>query len=296
MALRQLFSTSAFSLCFAFGCGSDSDETPSGGAGKAGSAGTGGASGGAGGSSGSSGTGGSSGSGGVSASVGSAGAGGSAGADGAVGSAGTGATDGGAVTDGSAGQMSFFVSSKGVDGSGNLGGLSGADQHCANLARAAGSTKTHWVAYLSAENGGGGSAVNARDRIGSGPWYNSKGQLFAASVAALHPTIDPAVDRAGYIAAKPADALFLDETGQSVPGAQHDILTGSNGDGTLATGRTCSDWTSASTTLMARVGHSDTPATQFSPSWNAAHDSASCSVQGLIERGGAGRLYCFATD
>jgi hypothetical protein len=300
MRCNKLLLTSVFSLGFVLACGSDDDEAP-GGAGRAGSAGTGGASGGAGtgGASGTGGSAGASGSGGASGSSGASGTGGSAGQDGGAGKAGTGGTDGGVTTDGGSSKMSFFVSSKGVgDGTGNLGGLTGADQHCKSLAQAAGSTKTQWVAYVSVQSGPGGTPVNAKDRIGSGPWYNAKGETFAPNVTALHPTVNPMTDRAGYIAVKPADALFLTETGERVPSAQHDILTGSNADGTLATGRTCSDWTSAAASgAVAALGHSDTPAnTQFSPSWNSAHDSQNCSRQGLISTGGAGRIYCFATD
>jgi hypothetical protein len=191
--------------------------------------------------------------------------------------------------------MSFFVSSAGVSGTGNLGGITGADQHCLDLATAAGSTKTAWVAYLSAANAG--APIHARDRIGSGPWYNAKGEVFAASLQALHPTVDPTQDRDGYIAVKPADALFMDENGNVVDSSQHDILTGSQVDGTLAQDGTCADWTSEADDASARVGHSDTPEDpQYSPSWNSAHDSAGCSTTGLVERGGNGRIYCFATD
>src|SRR5262245_56403975 len=209
MALRPLFLTTAFSLGFALACGSDDDETP---AGTGGSAGKGGSSGSASGSSGAGGSSGTGGSGGASATGGAGGtsgaAGSGAGTGGTAGSGGTGATDGGTVTDGGSSKMSFFVTSKGVgDATGKLGGLNGADQHCLTLAQAAGSTKTHWVAYLSVQNGPAAAAVNAKDRIGTGPWYNAKGETFAANVAALHPAIDPVANRAAYIAAKPADAL-----------------------------------------------------------------------------------------
>lgn len=260
-------------------CGGDDDSSSGntgGGAGSSGSAGASGAGGGAG-------SGGSAGSGGASGSAGSGGSSGSSGASGAGG--------------GNGNAMSFFVSSTPPSGTGDLGGLAGADQHCKTLAQAVSAVRTQWVAYLSVENGGNGSAVNAKDRIGQGPWYNAKGEVLAANLAALHPTIDPAQDRNGYINAKPADALFMDETGAAVPGGQHDILTGSQADGTVYTGRTCNDWTSAAGANTAQVGHSDTPSnTQFSPSWNSAHDAQSCTQQGLIARGGNGRIYCFATD
>ena len=266
-------------LTLSLGCGSDDEE---------------GGSGGAGGSAGSGASGGSSGSAGAGATGGSAGAGGSGGSAGAGGSAGSSGSGGSA---GGSNAMSFFVSSTPVSGTGDLGGLAGADQHCLTLAQAAGSTKTQWFAYLSASDGGNGSPVHAKDRIGSGPWYNANGEVFSTDLTALHPTVDPAQDRAGYIAVKPADALFMDETGAAVPGNEHDILTGTNADGTLFAGRTCDDWTSAANNESAQVGHSDTPGnTQFSPSWNSAHESESCTEQGLIARGGNGRIYCFATD
>jgi hypothetical protein len=193
--------------------------------------------------------------------------------------------------------MSFFVSSTAPSGTGDLGGLDGADQHCATLAAAAGATKTQWFAYLSVEDGGNGSPIHARDRIGDGPWHNAAGAELAANLTALHPTVDPVADRDGYIAVKPPDDRFMDENGDAVPGAEHDILTGSTAEGMVATGATCSDWTSDATGDIARVGHSDTPGNvQFSPSWNDAHDALNCSEEGLIERGGAGRIYCFATD
>ncbi|MCA9669601.1 MAG: hypothetical protein KC503_28595 [Myxococcales bacterium] len=204
-----------------------------------------------------------------------------------------------AIGDGGGNAMSFFVSSVGLGKGGDLGGLAGADAHCKTLASAAGSTKTQWFAYLSAENTGG-AAVHARDRIGTGPWYNVKGQMLAANLTALHPTIDPAVDRPGYIAVKPKDeVLYWDEKGQRVPGGEHDILTGSTAGGMVMAGATCSDWTSSAGGggAKAQVGHSDTPSsTQFSPSWNSAHDTVSCSQSGVAQRGGSGRIYCFARD
>jgi hypothetical protein len=267
-------------LSFATACDDGDDEGSGGSAGTAASGGSAGSGG-----SGGSGTGGTAG-GGTGGTGGSAGGGATGGAGGSGGSAG-----------GGSGEMSFFVSSTPPSGTGNLGGLAGADDHCRMLATAAGSTKTQWFAYLSAEDDGTGSPVSARDRIGSGPWFNADGQMLAANLTALHPTIDPATDRDGYIAVKPADALFTDENGDSVPGQVHDILTGSNADGTVAAGNTCEDWTSASTEVTAQVGHSDTPSsTMFSPSWNSAHASMSCSEEGLIAFGGNGRIYCFATD
>ncbi len=193
--------------------------------------------------------------------------------------------------------MSFFVSSVPPSGTGDLGGLAGADAHCKKLATLAVAVRKNWVAYVSVEAG----SVNAKDRIGSGPWYNQKEAVFAASLSALHalPAIvaDDIPSRNAYIAAKPADSLFMDEKGAAVPGNRHDILTGSNPDGTLMAGKTCSDWTSNASQDMARLGHSDTPGTtMYSPSWNSAHDSSGCSMPNLVSTGGEGRIYCFATD
>jgi hypothetical protein len=182
-------------------------------------------------------------------------------------------------------EMSFFVTSEGsgADG-GNLGGLDGADAICQGLAEAVDAGDKTWRAYLSTDT------VAARDRIGSGPWYNQAGVLIAESVADLH---------AADTVFNGAPNLILDENGENAPGPEHDILTGTNADGTAAMGLNCANWTSSSADLTEnpRVGHSDIPAnTAFSPSWNAAHASANCSQAGLTLRGGAGRLYCFAED
>jgi hypothetical protein len=197
-------------------------------------------------------------------------------------------------------QMGFFVTSRGSGDGANLGGLKGADALCQQLATAAGAGKRNWAAYLSTQGAG---AVNARDRIGKGPWYNAKGVLIAASVPALfQPDVNLTYDTA------------LDEKGQQVPpvmvgadgaplprekqsGVQHDMLTGSQADGTAFTGaedRTCHNWTTDGEG-SAMLGHSDrrslTPG--LSP-WGTAHPSRGCSQQNLIDTGGAGRLYCFA--
>lgn len=199
--------------------------------------------------------------------------------------------DAGAEDSGLGTAMSFFVSSTPVSGDGDLGGIEGADAHCVALAEAAGAERTAWVAYLST------SEVDAIDRIGSGPWYNFDGDVFAADLDSLHPTIDPSDDRDGYIAVKPADELFMDENGDSIPGNEHDIFTGTQADGTHMDGATCQDWTSNDADDVAQVGHSDTPGNPaFSPSWNSAHESAGCDTDGVEARGGNGRVYCFATD
>ena len=189
--------------------------------------------------------------------------------------------------------VGFFVTSQ-TSVTGNLGGLAGADATCQRLAAAAGHGSRTWRAYLSVERdaSSGNQATHARDRIGSGPWYNAALALVANNLGELH--------------ARPGDAaVFLDERGQRINGQwtgspapnQHDILTGSAADGTLAPGLTCADWTSDSAALTAQVGHSD----GFGPnqstagalaSWNAAHTAQSCAD--TAPRGGAGRFYCFA--
>jgi hypothetical protein len=189
--------------------------------------------------------------------------------------------------------IGFFVTSA-TSVTGNLGGLAGADFTCQRLAAAAGLRGRAWRAYLSVEqdSANGNRPTNARDRIGTGPWYNANGILVANNVAELH--------------ARSGDAsVFVDERGQRINGqwagspapVQHDILTGSNADGTLARGLTCSDWTSDSTTLAAQVGHSDGLGPGQSSagalaSWNSAHTNQNCS--NTAPRGGAGRFYCFA--
>lgn len=178
--------------------------------------------------------------------------------------------------------LSFFVTSEGSgDAGGDLGGLDGADAMCQSLAEAVGEGARTWHAYLST------SEVDARDRIGSGPWFNSAGEMIAADVMALHDD--------GLSNEDPQH--MLDENGMEVPSDEHDILTGSQEDGTLLDGATCEDWTSSSGGEMARVGHSDIPMNpMFSPSWNSAHDTPGCGPNHLDQTGGAGRLYCFAID
>ena len=189
--------------------------------------------------------------------------------------------------------LSFFVSSA-TSTTGNLGGLTGADATCLRLATAVGQGSRTWRAYLSVERdaANGNQPTHARDRIGAGPWRNASGTVIANNVAELH--------------SRTGDAnLFLDERGQKINGQwtgspsplEHDILTGSNADGTLATGLTCSDWTSASATVTAQVGHSDGMGPNQSTagalsSWNSAHANQNCAD--TAPRGGAGRIYCFA--
>jgi hypothetical protein len=181
-------------------------------------------------------------------------------------------------------QMSFFITSAGPGNGANLGGLAGADKHCQTLAAAAGAGNRTWRAYLSAAAAAGQPAVNARDRIGKGPWMNVKGVVVAKSVADLH-------SDANLLGAENS----LTEKGAQVPGNQHDILTGSQADGTLQTGDApCGNWTSDSTG-GAMVGHHNKMGGGAAPtSWNAAHSSKGCSQQNLVATGGNGYFYCFA--
>jgi hypothetical protein len=183
--------------------------------------------------------------------------------------------------------MSFFVTSAGPGDGANLGGLDGADAQCQKLADAAGAGSKTWRAYLST------SSVNARDRIGDGPWHNAKGELIASTVDELHSDAN-----------KLSKQTALTEKGEGVKGRgdtpnEHDILTGSNADGTLAAGMTCEDWTSNASTSKAFVGHHDRIGLKDdapSKSWNASHPSRGCSAGDLPKSGGAGLFYCFAAD
>ena len=187
-------------------------------------------------------------------------------------------------------QMSFFITSAGPGNGANLGGLAGADKHCQSLAAAAGAGNRTWRAYLSAAAADGQPAVNARDRIGKGPWMNVKGVVVAKSVADLHSDMNML-----------SKENSLTEKGGMVNGVgdkpnQHDILTGSQADGTLQTGEApCGNWTSAAETGGANVGHHDRKGGgAAATSWNAAHPSRGCSQQNLIATGGNGLFYCFA--
>ena len=191
--------------------------------------------------------------------------------------------------------MSFFITSAGSGHGANLGGLAGADRICQTLATAAGSTKT-WHAYMSTQ---GPNAVNARDRIGSGPWYNAKGEKIANGLADLHgDTAEQA--RLGNNLVKLSG---LTEKGGTVNGRgdtpnTHDMLTGSHTDGTAytdAADHTCSNWTSDAATGSAQLGHFDRNG-GGNTSWNSAHPSAGCSQEKLVATGGAGLFYCFAIN
>ena len=190
--------------------------------------------------------------------------------------------------------MSFFVSSQGSGRGGDLGGLDGADRLCTSLASAAGSTKT-WRAYLSTQPLGGRAGGNARDRIGTGPWRNAQGVVVATSVADLH-------GPANNITKQTA----LTEKGQVINGRgdtpnQHDVLTGSQPDGTFIAGdvdSTCGNWTKSGEGA-AMVGHHDRLGlsdTVPAKSWNSSHQSRGCGLEALKATGGDGRLYCFAVN
>jgi hypothetical protein len=191
--------------------------------------------------------------------------------------------------------MSFFVAST-VPGHGNLGGLAGADQICQNLAAAAGAGNRTWHAYLSQTQQGNQPSVNARGRIGNGPWYNAKGVLIASNVADLHG--DNNRDRNNI-----QKVQALTEKGEIVKGFgdmpnQHDIMTGSDSEGrSFPAGfdATCSNWTSNTAMNKAMLGHSDR-AGGGNTSWNSAHLSRSCTAEDLVATGGAGKIYCFATN
>lgn len=191
--------------------------------------------------------------------------------------------------------MTFFVTSRGVGNGADLGGLDGADRHCQALADAVGAGNRGWRAYLSTQATATEGAVNARDRIGSGPWFNAKGTRIASDVAELHRQNNLTKDTA------------LTEQGTVVEGRgdtpnRHDILTGTQADGTaFAPGedRTCRNWRYSGPDGAAMVGHSDrlgTSDTEAARSWNASHLSrGGCSQEALRSTGGAGLFYCFST-
>ena len=195
--------------------------------------------------------------------------------------------------------MTFFLTSNGIGNGGNLGGLAGADNHCQTLAQAAGAGAKTWHAYLSTQAADGKPAANARDRIGKGPWQNSKGTEIAKDVADLHSANNNLTKQTA-----------LSEKGEVINGRgdtpnRHDVLTGSQGDGTAfgpENDRTCKNWTS-STQGAAMLGHSDRMGLRdddASKSWNSSHPSrgsdGGCSQADLKSTGGDGLLYCFAAN
>jgi hypothetical protein len=191
--------------------------------------------------------------------------------------------------------MTFFVTSAGPGKGADFGGLSGADAHCQTLAQSVGAGSRTWRAYLSASAAGGAAAVNARDRIGRGPWQNAKGETIAKDVADLH--------SAGNNLTK---QTALTEKGETVNGRgdtpnTHDVLTGSQPDGTAFAGtddKTCGNWTKSGEG-SAVVGHHDRMGLNDSAeakSWNSSHGSRGCGVDALKSTGGAGLLYCFTAN
>jgi len=189
--------------------------------------------------------------------------------------------------------MSFFITSVGTGDGANLGGLDGADAHCQALAEAAGSTGQTWRAYLSQSASDDQPAINARDRIGSGPWYNANGVEVASSVSDLHSANNEL-----------SKENSTSESGEPINGRgddpnKHDVLTGSQLDGMAFSDgedHTCGDWTSNGEG-SAQVGHHDREGGGDNPtSWNAAHSSRGCSQDDLVGTGGDGLYYCFAVN
>jgi hypothetical protein len=186
------------------------------------------------------------------------------------------------------GNLSFFITSTGSGKGADLGGLAGADAHCQALAKAAGAGTRQWRAYLSTTAANGQPAVNAKDRIGAGPWFNAKGVQVAANVADLHSDNN-----------KLSKENSITEKGEVVNGRgdtpnRHDILTGSNLDGTASTA-TCNNWTSSAADGSATVGHHDRQGGGANPtSWHSAHPSKGCGLDNLRATGGEAYFYCFA--
>ncbi|MDP2066777.1 MAG: hypothetical protein U1E02_23345 [Hydrogenophaga sp.] len=196
------------------------------------------------------------------------------------------------------GPMGFFITSANPGKGGDLGGLAGADAHCQKLATAAGAGSRTWRAYLSTSPVVGNPwtpGVNARDRIGNGPWYNAKGVLIASDVEQLHTSNN--ITKATGLTEK-GDVV----SGRGDPVNNHDILTGSRPDGTaiapVPNNQTCGNWTqggegSAMTGHHDRIGPLTAP---WASSWNSSHASRGCSMEALRTTGGAGLLYCFAAN
>jgi hypothetical protein len=195
-------------------------------------------------------------------------------------------------------EMEFFVTSRGMDHGANLQGLAGADAHCQMLAGTVGAGHKTWRAYLSTQARDGQPAVNARDRIGTGPWHNARGAVISADQNELHGDTLAQAQLGSNLYKRSA----LNERGEIVNGVgdnpnQHDILTGSQPDGRAFTDdddHTCNNWTSEGEG-SAQVGHSDRIGAG-NTSWNSAHASRGCSQRDLISTGGAGFFYCFAID
>jgi hypothetical protein len=196
-------------------------------------------------------------------------------------------------------EFSFFLTSQGLGKGGDLGGLAGADAHCQRLATAVGFGHRTWRAYLSTQAADGQPAVNARDRIGAGPWINARGAVIARDLAQLH---GDSVDLA-QLGNNLSRATAFTETNETRPGFgdkpnQHDVLTGSLPDGRAyadTADHTCRNYTSSASDASAQLGHFDR-AGGGNTSWNSAHKSRGCSQDNLVSTGGAGYLYCFAAN
>lgn len=195
--------------------------------------------------------------------------------------------------------FTFFITSAGVGQGADLGGLAGADAHCQKLAAAVGNTGKTWRAYLSTQAADGKPAVNARDRIGKGPWTNTRGAVVATDVAHLHGDALEVARLGNNVSA----ATAFNEKNEPVKGRadkpnEHDILTGSLPDGRAYTDtadHTCRNYTSSAADGSVQVGHFDR-AGGGNVSWNSAHGSRGCGQANLVSTGGAGLLYCFASD
>jgi hypothetical protein len=193
-----------------------------------------------------------------------------------------------------AANMSFFVTSSNPKG-GNLGGLAGADAVCQSLAQAAGAGSKTWHAYLST------STVDAKTRIGNGPWYNFKGEMIAKNVAELHTPEKNMISGKTALTEKGTTPNYLTkndkgEVARPTGDLQHDILTGSNEDGTK-NADTCKDWTVGDDSAKAMLGHADRLGRDSGlNSWNSVHESRGCGMEQLKPTGGAGLLYCFAIN
>lgn len=302
MQAKAALTVSLFTLSLlSFGCSKDPEPsgggTNTGGGGGSARGGSGGSAGGTGGGTGGTGTG----AGGVS--VGSGGGGGTAaggttgagGGNGDTATADTGAaetgSEAGTVSDTAAGgdlaagvspMASFFITSR--VGAADFGGVEGADKICQGLAAAVGLGGKTWKAYLSSET----PKVDAKTRIGAGPWFNIKGAKIADTIAGLHTTSNAMGDTPGNMI---NGTTGLTEKGANIP--MHDILTGSNLDGTVFAGQTCTNWTGMGT---ARVGHYNRMGGgDVTNSWNSAHENGGCTAEGVKPKGGEGRFYCFAS-
>lgn len=195
--------------------------------------------------------------------------------------------------------LSFFITSEGTGKGADLGGLAGADAHCQKLATAVGAGGKTWHAYLSTQASKDQAAVNARDRIGTGPWHNTRGAVVAKDLAHLHgDTIE-----AARLGNNLSWATAFTEKNEPVKRAgdkpnEHDILTGSQPDGrafTDAADRTCKNFTSSAADGAAQIGHFDRTG-GGNTSWNSAHPTKGCGQENLVSTGGAGLFYCFATN